>query len=141
MILNGSGSSDPEGDALSYTWTGQFGTATGVSPTVSLPIGIHMVSLEVTDAYAQKSHAVVLVAVVQGVGSSEYASMQSQLSAANAQVATLSAANQVLTQKNAALLSLLQLLKQKFEQIQALAQSINGVGDDGKQVINQALAQ
>ena len=34
--LDGSGSSDPNGDPLSYTWTDSFGTAMGVMPPLPL---------------------------------------------------------------------------------------------------------
>ena len=51
--LDGSESSDPDGDVLTYTWTGPFsengGTVSGVSPTVTLPLGVHTVTLTVTD--------------------------------------------------------------------------------------------
>jgi uncharacterized protein (TIGR03437 family) len=49
VTLNGSGSSDPDGDPLTYLWTGPFGTATGVSPTVTIPGGVHEVKLTVSD--------------------------------------------------------------------------------------------
>jgi hypothetical protein len=48
-VLDGSGSSDPDGDALAYSWSGPFGTAPGVMPTVSLPLGTHVVTLTVDD--------------------------------------------------------------------------------------------
>jgi hypothetical protein len=38
VTLNGSGSSDPDNDELTYTWTGPFGTANGISPTVQMPL-------------------------------------------------------------------------------------------------------
>lgn len=43
--LDGSGSQPPVG--LSYTWTNAFGTASGVSPLVSLPVGFHAITLTV----------------------------------------------------------------------------------------------
>ena len=49
MTLDGSGSSDPDGDPLTYTWTGSFGTATGVHPTVELPVGTWTITLTVDD--------------------------------------------------------------------------------------------
>lgn len=49
VVLDGTGSSDPDNDLLTYTWTGAFGTASGPSPTVTLPQGVHTVTLMVTD--------------------------------------------------------------------------------------------
>lgn len=52
--LNGGSSSDPEGQALSYSWDlngdGTFGDATGVSVTHTFPAGTWTVRLRVTDA-------------------------------------------------------------------------------------------
>jgi hypothetical protein len=47
--LDGSGSFDPDGDALTFTWTNSFGTAVGVQPAVFLSRGEHLVTLEVDD--------------------------------------------------------------------------------------------
>lgn len=49
VVLDGSGSSDPDGDPLTYVWTGSFGTASGVMPTVLLDLGIHDIDLTVSD--------------------------------------------------------------------------------------------
>jgi len=49
VTLNGSGSSDPDGDPLTHTWTGPFGMAMGVSPTVTIPGGVHTLTLTVSD--------------------------------------------------------------------------------------------
>ena len=52
--LDGSGSSDVDGDALTYVWTwqdadGDLQQATGISPTVFLPFGATTVTLVVSD--------------------------------------------------------------------------------------------
>ena len=50
VTLDGSGSTDPDADPLTYSWTlgGQL-LATGVGPTVSLALGTHTITLTVND--------------------------------------------------------------------------------------------
>ena len=64
--LDGSGSSDPDGDALTYTWTGAFGTASGINPTVTLPVAgsPHPITLTVADGWGGMSSDEVVVAVI-----------------------------------------------------------------------------
>jgi hypothetical protein len=62
--LNGAGSSDPDGDVLSYSWTGSFGTVSGVSPQVSLPLGVHTVTLSVDDGHGGVETDTVTITVV-----------------------------------------------------------------------------
>lgn len=50
VTLNGSGSSDSDGTIVSYVWReGASTIATGVGPTVSLSVGTHTLTLQVTD--------------------------------------------------------------------------------------------
>ncbi|MDH5377917.1 MAG: PKD domain-containing protein [Gammaproteobacteria bacterium] len=49
VTLDGSDSSDPDGDTLTYTWEGSFGQVDGVNPTVTLGLGIHDITLTVSD--------------------------------------------------------------------------------------------
>jgi len=66
--LDGSKSSDPDGDPLTYKWSwmvnGQPHTATGVSPTIQLPIGQHTIQLIVNDGTEDSPPDTVVITVV-----------------------------------------------------------------------------
>ncbi len=49
VTLDGSGSHDPDGDPLTYTWYWGNSTADGASPTIELPLGTTPVVLVVND--------------------------------------------------------------------------------------------
>ncbi|MDQ7075575.1 MAG: HYR domain-containing protein [Gammaproteobacteria bacterium] len=49
VTLDGSASSDADGDTLTYAWSWAGGSATGVSNSVSLPLGTTVVTLTVDD--------------------------------------------------------------------------------------------
>jgi pimeloyl-ACP methyl ester carboxylesterase len=61
--LDGSASMDPDGEALTFHWTGPFGYATGAQPLVSLPIGAHEIRLVVEDGQRGASQAKTRVSV------------------------------------------------------------------------------
>ncbi len=61
--LDASGSTDPDGDPLTFTWTGSFGTATGPTRTITLPLGIHRITLTVDDGRGETDLDVVTVTV------------------------------------------------------------------------------
>ncbi|MBI5206045.1 MAG: VCBS repeat-containing protein [Nitrospirae bacterium] len=63
VTLDGSGSSDPDNDALTYTWTGIFGTATGVNPQVQIPLGTYTVTLKVDDGKGGAAEDTVVITV------------------------------------------------------------------------------
>lgn len=52
LTLNGAGSTDPDGDIVSYRWNDATGTtiAAGATPTLRLNDGLHTITLTVTDA-------------------------------------------------------------------------------------------
>ena len=75
--LDGSGSSDPDGDALGFDWVGPFGSASGVSPMVQLPVGSHSIGLTVADPAGSTAWDGVEVAVSDATAPSAQASFES----------------------------------------------------------------
>ena len=63
VTLAGTGT-DPDGDALSFTWTGPFGTANGANPTVTLVLGSHTLTLTVEDGNGGSDSDEVVIDVV-----------------------------------------------------------------------------
>ncbi len=61
VTLDGSGSSDPDGDTLTYTWEDSFGQVDGVNPTVTLGLGIHDITLTVNDGELSDTDTVRIV--------------------------------------------------------------------------------
>lgn len=63
VTLDGGASTDPDGDSLTYSWTGPFGAASGVAPSVALPAGTHDITLTVTDGRGGSASDMVSVTV------------------------------------------------------------------------------
>jgi hypothetical protein len=61
--LYGGASSDPDGDPLTYRWTWPGGSATGVNPTITLPLGTTTVTLVVNDGQADSEPDTVAITV------------------------------------------------------------------------------
>ena len=64
VALDGGASSDADGDPLTFTWTGPFGTVSGTTASVELPAGTHVITLTVRDGRGASSSDVLLVTVV-----------------------------------------------------------------------------
>jgi hypothetical protein len=64
VILDGTLSSDPDGDALTFIWSGGFGTATGATTLVDLGPGVHAITLTVDDGRGGVETDTVVVTVV-----------------------------------------------------------------------------
>jgi predicted metal-dependent phosphoesterase TrpH len=67
VTLSAAGSSDPDGAISSYVWKeGTTQIATGVSPVVRLSVGMHTITLTVTDNGGLASSDEVIVTVIAG---------------------------------------------------------------------------
>lgn len=68
MNLNASGSSDPDSDPLTFTWTGPFseggGTVTGETVQVTVPLGTHTIDLLVEDSQGGTDTDFIVIQVV-----------------------------------------------------------------------------
>lgn len=62
--LDGSASSDPDGDPLTFSWNGPFGTLTGPIIIPTLPLGTSTITLTVDDGRGATATATVHVTVV-----------------------------------------------------------------------------
>lgn len=70
VVLDGSASTDLDGDTLTYTWTGSFGSASGPSPTITLPLGVHDITLTVDDGNGGSASDTMTVTVADTVAAS-----------------------------------------------------------------------
>jgi len=72
VTLDGTGSSDPDGTIASYAWSdGGTPLATGATPTVPLALGVHTITLTVTDNDGLTDTATLTVTVGDFVGGAE----------------------------------------------------------------------
>lgn len=63
VTLDGSGSYDPDNDPLTYDWTWDGGSATGVNPIATFPLGTTTVTLTVSDGIYSDSDTVDITVV------------------------------------------------------------------------------
>ncbi len=69
--LDGSGSTDADGDELEYLWTWEIGgtlfDANGVSPIIELPAGLHTINLTVDDGVEVSEPNWCVIEVIEGI--------------------------------------------------------------------------
>lgn len=64
VILDGTFSSDPDFDPLTFTWSGDFGTAAGDVTSVDLRPGVHVITLTARDGLGGVATDTVVITVV-----------------------------------------------------------------------------
>lgn len=63
IMLDGSGSMDPDGSIERYTWSWSGGSMDGMFVTLTFPVGVHVVELTVTDDAGMAAKASVTITV------------------------------------------------------------------------------
>ncbi len=63
VTMGGTGSSDIDGDKLTHTWNWDSSTASGVSPTILLPLGTTTVTLTVSDGELTDTNTVTITVI------------------------------------------------------------------------------
>jgi len=63
FALDGSLSSDPDGDGLTFTWAGPFGILSGAQINATLPVGVHVLQLTVDDGKGGSAEDTVQITV------------------------------------------------------------------------------
>ena len=66
VTLDGLGSTDPDGDPLTYVWTDETGTVVGTTVTLDVtpPLGVSTFTLVVSDGFAKSDPATVAITIV-----------------------------------------------------------------------------
>lgn len=64
VVLDGSASTDPDGDSLLYTWSGSFGVLSGVTVSPTFALGNHPISLTVDDSNGGLASDAITISVV-----------------------------------------------------------------------------
>jgi probable HAF family extracellular repeat protein len=65
VVLDGSGSSDPDGDTVNFEWReADVLLGVGERVTLKLPFGAHIITLKVTDPSNESAHDTIIVSVV-----------------------------------------------------------------------------
>jgi len=100
VTLDGSASTDPDGDALTYAWSWAGGLATGVSPIVSLPLGTTVVTLTVADPDGETDTATVSIIVQDNTAPTVNAGADITLEATSAAGAAYDVSSQVTASDN-----------------------------------------
>ncbi|WP_158277343.1 kelch repeat-containing protein [Opitutus sp. ER46] len=138
ITLDGTGSTDPENAQLSYSWVGAFGSATGASPTVTLPLGVNVITLTVTDNVGQHSSATAFISVVQGIDAAAYSQLTSQIQTLVSEKTVLEGKVNQLEQSITSLKAALGSVSAGFDDIKTHALAIIGICDQKVQEANAA---
>ena len=128
VTLSGAASSDPEGGALTYGWTGAFGSASGPTPAVTLPVGVHVITLTVTDPLGASASDTVTVTILDGTPSLND-TIAGLLAAISTQGATLASHDATIAALQAAVAALQSTIASLQATVAALQTSLLGILD------------